>query len=300
MATLLAFHVAAQPSPPSSPPISTNPRAVPPAQATPMPPPVMPERQKMSTAIGMYFGNNISNTLQRQELDVDRDTLISALKNALEGRTNQMSLEEMTATLKQLTAASRAKLQEAQREKLAKEGLENRTKGGEFLMTNAKLDGVKSLPDGLQYKILKDGSGDMPKPTDTVTVNYKGTLIDGTSFDSRSNFTTAVTGRTIKGWSEILPLMKVGSEWQVVIPPDLGYGSQPHGAKIGPDAVLIFDMELVSIAPAKPAIPVITTTPPAPASGSPVVSGQIIKVPSAEDLKKGAKIEVITNVPPGQ
>jgi FKBP-type peptidyl-prolyl cis-trans isomerase FklB len=263
----------------------------------PATPPVMPDKEKMSYAIGMYFGN----TIKRQELSVNVDTVIAALKDMLAGNTNHMSEDEMTATLRQLSAANRAKMQEAQREKLAKEGAENKTKGDAFLAQNAKLDGVKTLPNGLQYKVIKEGTGEMPKTNDTVTVTYRGKLVDGTPFDSRTNWsTTFASGRTIKGWSEVLPMMKIGSEWEVVVPPDLGYGVGGRPPKIGPSSVLIFDMELTGIAPPKPAGQTLSIAPPSSSSGPTAVSGQIIKVPSAEDLKKGAKIEVITNVPPGQ
>ena len=141
----------------------------------------------------------------------------------------------------------------------------------------------------------------MPGPHDNVTVSYKGSLIDGTVFDQRDKFPTRVTGQTIPGWSQVLQLMKVGSKWQVFIPAELGYGTRGAPPKIAPNAVLIFDMELLSDAP-----PTVASTPtsssggpPSPPSSTPVVSGQIIKVPSAEELKNGAKIEVITNVPAG-
>jgi FKBP-type peptidyl-prolyl cis-trans isomerase len=299
--TLLALQAAAQPNlPPSGPgpsmlPMRPNPNSAPPA------PPPMPDKEKMSYAIGMYFGS----TIKKQELTVDIDTVTTALKDLMEGRTNHMSEEEMTATLRQLAAANRGRMQEAQRIRMAKEGLENKTKGDEFMAKNAKLDGVKTLPDGLQYKVIKEGSGEMPQTSDTVVVTYKGSLVDGTQFDSRTNWSTPLAGHAvIKGWTEILPLMKAGSEWEVVIPPDLAYGPQQRGPKIGPSSTLVFDMELVSISPPKPMAQPTGAMPPFPngaaSTGTPVVSGQIIKVPSADDLKKGAKIEVITNVPPGQ
>jgi hypothetical protein len=189
---------------------------------------------------------------------------------------------------------------------------ENKVKGEEYLAKNAKAPGVTVLTNGLQYKVLKEGTGDMPKLTNTVTVSYKGSLIDGTVFDQNEHFTTPVKGKTIKGWSEILPLMKTGSKWEVTVPSDLGYGARGFQPKIGPNSVLVFEMELLSIAPPPAAPPATPPTnaaavqaphsvPPAPpGTTTPVVSGQIIKVPSAEELKKGAKIEVITNVPNAQ
>jgi FKBP-type peptidyl-prolyl cis-trans isomerase len=206
--------------------------------------------------------------------------------------------------------AMRARMQEEREKQMAEmkaKGEENKTKGEEYLSKNAQAPGVKTLPDGLQYKVLKEGAGPMPKPTDTVTVAYKGSLIDGTVFDQNASFTTPVTGRTIQGWSQILPLMKTGSKWEVTIPSTLGYGERGSPPKINPNSVLIFEMELLSISPpplpppAPPKPTVSSGAPPPPPSATtstPVVSGQIIKVPSAEELKKGAKIEVITNVPP--
>jgi len=234
---------------------------------------------------------NVGSNIKRQELNIDVDTIAAAMKDVLEGRPTRLTEQEVRATFTQLQAAMAAKAQ-AERET-------NRIKGEEYLAKNAKLDGVKTLPSGLQYKVLKDGSGEMPATNDTVTVSYTGKLIDGTQFDQNEHFTTPVTGRTIKGWSEILPLMKVGSKWEVVIPSNLGYGPRGNGPKIGPNSVLIFEMELLSVTP-KPPTPAAAVPAPPVSTGTPVVSGQIIKVPSAEELKKGAKIEVITNVPPGQ
>jgi FKBP-type peptidyl-prolyl cis-trans isomerase len=176
----------------------------------------------------------------------------------------------------------------------------NRKAGEEFLAANKKKEGVKTqtvtytehLPNGqtevktdeIQYKVLKEGTGPLPKTNDMVTVHYQGTLIDGTEFDSSIKrgqpFKTAVTG-VIKGWTEALLMMKVGSKWQLFIPPSLAYGDRGQGPKIEPGAALIFEVELIS-----------AETPPPPAAAQPLTS-DIIKVPSADELKKGAKIEVI-------
>ncbi len=309
MTTLLALQATAQPAQPTARPTQN----VPPGLLTmppkgPSTPPQMPDKDKMSYAIGM----SVANSIKHQELTVDVDTIATAMKDVLSAKPTRLTTQEMGETLKQLNEALKAKamaVREEQKLKMEKEAAENKIKGGEFLAGNAKLDGVKSLPNGLQYKVIKDGAGPMPKSDDTVTVSYKGKLIDGTQFDQNEHFTTPVTGRTIKGWLEILPMMKVGSKWEVFIPPDLGYGAQGAGQRIPPNSVLIFEMELLSVvqgAAKPPGLTAIPSTPPAakPAppvsSGTPVVSGQIIKVPSAEELKKGAKIEVITNVPPSQ
>lgn len=303
--SLLALNAAAQtasnPPPRTGPPGSRMPPGLLNAPHGPTTPPKMPDKDKLSYALGM----NIGSSIKREKIDVDLDTLIKAMREAATGESTKMTEAEVHETIVQFQQAMAYKRQ-AERQK---EMEENKAKGEEFLAKNAKAPDVKSLPNGLQYKVLKEGTGPMPAPANTVTVSYEGRLIDGTIFDQNSNFTTRVTGRTIRGWSEVLPLMKVGAKWEVTIPADLAYGTRGAPPKIGPDAVLVFDMELLSVTPAPPApaptpAPKPASTsggPPAPPSGTsgqPVVSGQIIKVPSAEEMKKGAKIEVITNVPP--
>jgi FKBP-type peptidyl-prolyl cis-trans isomerase FklB len=260
----------------------------------------MPDNDKLSYAIGF----NIGSTVKKDHIDVNAETLAAAIKDVMAGRPARMNEQEVKAIITQLQQALPGHI-----------AAYNKTNGEAYLVANAKAPGVKTLTNGLQYKVLKEGFGPMPKAADTVNVSYKGRLIDGTVFDQKDSFNTPVTGRTIKGWSEILPLMKTGSKWEVTIPSDLAYGASGFGARgpqrIGPNATLIFELELLSIAPppapasvATPASVSITqsagtaprTSPPAPPTmTTPVVSGQIIKVPSAEELKKGAKIEVITN-----
>jgi FKBP-type peptidyl-prolyl cis-trans isomerase len=299
--TLVALNAAAQPS---TPPPPRPGQAMPPGLMRPPtskePAPEMPDKDKLSYFIGMSVGNSI----KKQELTVDIDTVAAAMKDVLSGRPTRFTDAEFSEIQRQLGGALRAKMmaqRQAEQAKMEKEGAENKVKGEAFLAQNAAQPGVKSLTNGLQYKVITEGTGAMPGPKDTVTVSYKGSLIDGKVFDQNDKFTTAVTGRPIKGWSEILPLMKVGSKWQVVIPSDLGYGQRGSPPKIAPNAVLVFDMELLSDTPpaVAPTITPMASAPPMPPSSTPVVSGQIIKVPSAEELKNGAKIEVITNVPAG-
>jgi FKBP-type peptidyl-prolyl cis-trans isomerase len=301
---LLALNVSAQPAPPSSPAPGQRPMPrVPPAlmQRQPMAPPVMPDKDKVSYAIGFNMASNI----KRAKFDVDVDTLAAAMKDVFAERPSRFTEPEVKEILGQLNQALRSK-QMAEREK---EMTENKVKGEEYMAKNAKVPGVTTLPNGIQYKVLKEGSGPMPKPTDTVAVNYKGKFIDGTVFDQKDNYPTPVTGRTIRGWSEILPLMKSGSKWEVTIPPEFGYG--PRGYQnIPPNSVLVFEMELLMIkgpSPAalanRPAIPFSAQNayhpgPPAPPSTTVGVGSQIIKVPSKAELDKGAKIEVITNTAP--
>jgi FKBP-type peptidyl-prolyl cis-trans isomerase FklB len=277
----------------------------------------MPERDTLSYFIGMSVGNSIK--MQELGTNVDIETIAAAMKDVVSGHPTRLTDPQFKDVQKQLRSALQAKAA-AQRQvemaKMEKEGAENKAKGDAFMAKNATEPGIQTLTNGIQYKIIKEGTGVTPAAHDNVTVSYKGSLIDGTVFDQNTNFTTPVTGRTIKGWTEILQKMKVGSEWQVFIPPNFGYEKRGFPPKIGPNTTLIFDMAVLSDTPApagqsvsKPmsvthsAGPPPTTVAAAPSSPpspttTPVVSGQIIKVPSAEELKNGAKIEVITNAPP--
>jgi FKBP-type peptidyl-prolyl cis-trans isomerase len=236
----------------------------------------------------MYFGGNITNQLKRGGVTVDNDIVLKAITDVVQGKPTQLTDSEKLAVLNQLRAALQAKQRE--------EAEEAKAKGDAYLAQFAKSPGVVTLTNGLEYKVIKDGTGPMPKDTDSVVMGYKGTLIDGTEFDQNDSFKTPVKGRTIQGWQKILPLMKEGSEWQVAIPANLGYGPRGMPPKIPGNSVLIFDMELKSITAGGPMLPPMTqgaAKPTASTSSTPVVSGEIIKVPSADELKKGAKIEVI-------
>lgn len=289
---LLPLGIIAQPNNPPTPAPSRPPGTI----VMPSKPPSaeMPEKGKLSYAIGMYFARNITNSIKRGEITVDNDTVIAAISDVLAGKTPRMTEKEITAVFEQLKAAKMA-------EKMAKDataGAEAKAKGDAFLASFAKIPGVTTLPTGLEYKVITNGAGPMPKDTDSVTVAYRGTFVDGTEFDHGDNFTRPLKG-VIPGWQQILPLMKVGSKWQVAIPSDLAYGSHGMPPKIPGNAALVFDIELKSISPGAPTLPPISPAPPgtfnAPPTppSTPVVSGEIIKVPSAEGLKNGEKIEVI-------
>jgi FKBP-type peptidyl-prolyl cis-trans isomerase FklB len=273
------------PAPPPAPP--SNVKVVP----SKPPSTEMPEKGKLSYAIGMYFGRNITNSIKRGDLDVDTDTILAAITDLVKGKPTRLSEKEVGAVFEQLKTAMDAKKRA--------EAVQNKVKGQDFLDHFAKAPGVTTLPGGLEYKVIKDSDGARAKEFDTVTMAYRGTLIDGTEFDRNDNFSTSFRGGIIEGWQKVLPLMKVGSKWQVVIPSEMAYGPRGRPPKIPADAVLIFDMELKSITPGSPTLPPLSAAPPRPASSSPstpatpVVSGEIIKVPSADELKKGAKIEVI-------
>jgi FKBP-type peptidyl-prolyl cis-trans isomerase FklB len=158
--------------------------------------------------------------------------------------------------IKDVITALQKDLQAKQQEKMRVLAEKNKKEGESFLAENKKKDGVITLASGLQYKIIKNGGGKMPKATDSVTVNYRGTLIDGTEFDSsikRGQPATFQVSGVIPGWTEALQLMREGSKWQLFIPSNLAYGERGAGGSIGPNAVLIFEVELISInKPEKP------------------------------------------------
>ena len=200
-------------------------------------------KQKASYAIGMNWGTG----LHRQAIDVDSAALIQGMKDALAGGKTLLTEDEARSALMQL----QKEMQEKQQAKAAQEGEANKKEGDAFLAANKSKEGVVTLPSGLQYKILKEGNGPKPTATDSVVCNYKGTLINGTEFDSSYKrgepATFPVTG-VIKGWTEALQLMPVGSKWQLFIPPDLAYGPRgTPGGPIGPNATLTFEVELISI-----------------------------------------------------
>ncbi len=200
------------------------------------------QKDKVSYVIGLDMGNS----LKKNMVDVDTELLIRGLKDALSGATPIMTEQEMKETIMALQKDLQAKQQE-QVKALAEK---NKKEGEVFLAENKKKGGVITMPSGLQYKILTDGKGKSPKATDTVTVNYKGTLIDGAEFDSsykRGQPATFTVNGVIPGWTEALQLMKEGSKWQLFIPSNLAYGEREAGGTIGPNAVLIFEVELISI-----------------------------------------------------
>jgi FKBP-type peptidyl-prolyl cis-trans isomerase len=242
------------------------------------------ERSRVSYAIGLNIGHNFKT----QGVDVDTAIMVQALNDVLQGRPEQLTEAQVRETLQ----AFQMTLRKRQQARMQAEGQTNKMVGDAFFTTNKLNPDVKvlsvTLPDGktseMQYIVITNGSGEVPTAKDTVTVNYRGTLLDGTEFDSSykrgqpAKF--PVTG-VIKGWTQALEMMPVGSQWKLFIPPDLAYG---EGGRPGipPNSTLVFDVELLnSQAPAPP-----------PPPAAPLTS-DIIKVPSADELKKGAKIEVI-------
>jgi FKBP-type peptidyl-prolyl cis-trans isomerase len=200
------------------------------------------QKDKISYALGMNFGTNLG----RQFVDVDPTILLQGLKDGLAGSKSLLTEEEARALLTQL----QEDLRKQQAEKAQHIGGTNKAEGEAFLAANKTKEGVVTLPSGLQYKILKQGAGPKPSASDSVVCNYRGTLIDGKEFDSsykRGQPATLPVGGVIKGWTEALQLMPVGSKWQLFLPSDLAYGERGAGTDIGPNATLIFEVELLSI-----------------------------------------------------
>lgn len=207
--------------------------------------PLKTERDKVSYAIGM----NIGASFKRQGIDVDPNLFMQGLKEASSGGKTLLTEDEERAILTRYQTELRAKMEEK-----AKQAAETNKKEGEaFLAANKSKEGVVTLPSGLQYKILKEGAGPKPAATDTVECNYRGTLINGAEFDSsykRGQPTKFPVSGVIKGWTEALQLMPVGSKWQLFIPSELAYGERgTPGGGIGPNSTLIFEVELMNIEP---------------------------------------------------
>jgi FKBP-type peptidyl-prolyl cis-trans isomerase FklB len=237
--------------------------------------------------ISYSMGYNVGTSWKRNGFEtneVDLNVFLEGLRDSMDGRESLVPEKENRELLTALGNELRARREE-QRKQL---GEKNKKESEAFLAENKSKPGVQVTPSGLQYKILTEGNGPKPATNDTVVVNYRGTLLDGTEFDSsykRGQPATFRVNGVIKGWSEALQMMPVGSKWQLFIPPDLAYG-QRGTPNIGPEATLIFEVELADIkAVEKPPTPPNTQQQP--------VTSDIIKVPSAEDLKKGAKIEII-------
>jgi FKBP-type peptidyl-prolyl cis-trans isomerase FklB len=202
------------------------------------------QKDKVSYAIGMSIGAN----LHKQSVDVDPKVLAQGLQDAMSGGKTLLSEDEERATLTDLQNDMRKK----QQEKMQAAAETNKKEGDAFLAAHKTKEGVVTLPSGLQYKILAAGTGPKPTAGDAVACNYRGTLIDGKEFDSsykRGQPATFPVSGVIKGWTEALQLMPVGSKWQLVVPSDLAYGERGQGPDIGPNATLIFEVELLSIQP---------------------------------------------------
>jgi FKBP-type peptidyl-prolyl cis-trans isomerase FklB len=203
------------------------------------------QKDKVSYSIGLDIGT----TLKRQLIDVNAELLNKGIQDGLSGNKALLNDEQVKETMAAFQKDMMAKQAAAKKAT----GEKNAVEGKKFLADNKSKEGVKTTATGMQYKVLKEGTGPVPKATDTVKVNYRGTTIDGTEFDSsykRGQPASFPVNRVIKGWTEGLQLMKVGSKYQLVIPADLAYGERGAGSDIGPNATLLFDVELLEIVPA--------------------------------------------------
>jgi FKBP-type peptidyl-prolyl cis-trans isomerase len=204
------------------------------------------KRDKFSYALGMNVGASLGTTLRKQSVDFDPNIVAQGLKTSLAGGKTLMTQEEAQALLKEVQNDMLKK----QQEEMRVAGEANKKEGDAFLEANKGKEGVVTLPSGLEYKIMKEGNGPKPTATDSVVCNYRGTLINGTEFDSsykRGQPATFPVNGVIKGWTEALQLMPVGSKWQLFVPSSLAYAERGAGGEIGPNATLIFEVELLSI-----------------------------------------------------
>ena len=230
------------------------------------------ENARVSYAVGMMFGH----TLQSQGVEVNPDTFLRGFKDIQAGTATLLTQAEMREILTEYQKTLNIKKQQF----LAAVGMTNQTMGAAFLATNKNNPGVITLPDGLQYIVITNGTGAQVESNDVVTVNYRSTLLDGSEFDSsysRHHPSQFPVGNVMRGWSEALLQMKVGSKWKVFVPTELAFREQTHPG-ITPYSLVIIEMELLAAEHPKP---------PAP------ITSDIVKVPSLEEMKKGAKIEVI-------
>jgi FKBP-type peptidyl-prolyl cis-trans isomerase FklB len=225
---------------PQAAPAATTRRA--PAAKSPAPPALTTQKDKFSYALGM----NLGTSLRKQSVPVDPNILARGLKDSLAGGKTALTEDQARATLMEVQTEMRKK----QQEQMQVAGEASKKEGAAFLAANKSKDGVITLPSGLQYKILTQGTGPKPTASDSVVCNYRGTLINGTEFDSsykRGEPATFPVSGVIKGWTEALELMPVGSKWQLFVPSDLAYGERSPSPEIGPDSTLIFEVELLSI-----------------------------------------------------
>ena len=197
---------------------------------------------ELKEKISYIIGRDMASNLKKQGIDIEAESFIKGMKEVLEGKPSSLSQEEVQQAM--------MALQQEMARKQDASGSDNKQAGEAFLAENKNKEGVKTLPSGLQYQVLQEGSGKSPSKTDTVTTHYHGTLIDGTVFDSsyqRNEPATFPVNGVIAGWTEALQMMKEGAKWRLFIPSNLAYGAQGAGSDIGPNSTLIFDVELLSV-----------------------------------------------------
>ena len=276
-----AFGVASADEPAKKPAAMTAAPAAAGAAAKDAKPPVAIDRNKISTMVGMDIGRGLAQIKDDIDIKVVEQALEQTLKGEKTSLTQEEALQVRQAYMQQMQA-KRVTEQKAAAEK-------NKSEGSAFLAKNKSKSGVKTTASGLQYEVEKEGTGAKPKATDTVKVNYLGTKIDGTKFDSsydRGQPATFPLNGVIKGWSEGLQLMPVGSKYKLYVPADLAYGENAPGP-IGPNATLIFEVELLGIedaAAAAAAKPAAGAKP-----GAPAIKPADAKKPAAKDADAGKK-----------
>lgn len=192
--------------------------------------------------ISYIIGRDMATNLKKQGIDIESDPFVKGMKEVLEGKPSTLSQDEVQQAM--------MALQQEMAQKQNSAGSDNKQAGEAFLAENKNKEGIKTLPSGLQYQVLQEGSGKSPSATDTVTTHYHGTLIDGTVFDSsyeRNEPATFPVNGVIAGWTEALQMMKEGAKWRLFIPANLAYGAQGAGGTIGPNSTLVFDVELLSV-----------------------------------------------------
>jgi len=200
------------------------------------------DKEKLGYSIGMDIGGN----LKRQSIEVDPDALAKGIRDAYSGKKTLLTDEEA----RQVIQNFQKQMMEKRAEAVKQQGEKNKAEGEKFLAENKGKEGVRTTASGLQYKVIQEGTGKSPTADNTVTAHYRGTLIDGKEFDSshkRGEPVTFPVSGVIPGWTEALQLMKEGAKWQLFIPPGLAYGERGAGQEIGPNATLIFEVELISV-----------------------------------------------------
>jgi FKBP-type peptidyl-prolyl cis-trans isomerase FklB len=252
--------------------------------ADPSPAPFKDSRDKTSYSLGV----NIGNSMKAQGADMNPEEVANGMRDALSGKA-KLTEQEVRETLMAWQQEIRGK----RAEKMKVEGEQNKKAGEEFLAANAKKPGVKTTPSGLQYKVITAGKGPQPKPEDTVSAHYKGTLIDGTEFDSsytRGKPLTIPVRGVVAGWQEALTNMHVGDKWELYIPGHLAYGERGSPPKIGANATLVFEMELLGIEPPQPNATSAFPSPNAAPGGSPQIRVQPGATPGG--VNAGPRLQV--------
>jgi FKBP-type peptidyl-prolyl cis-trans isomerase FklB len=205
-----------------------------------------PQLKSQKDSVSYAIGLDIGQRLKQQSVDADADLIARGIRDVDSSAKRLLTEDQAQAVMNTFQQQLMAKRDSANKAL----GEKNKKDGEAFLAENKKKEGVMTLPSGLQYKVLKSGTGKKPRPNQTVTVNYRGTLVDGAEFDNsykRGEPATFQVSGVIKGWTEALQLMPAGSKWQLFIPPDLAYGEQGAGEVIPPNSTLIFEIELLSI-----------------------------------------------------